>query len=246
MKKTLASFISFVLVSLFGCSNTTIHLHANNMPEAEKENIRLSLEKQGFSVRMRDNESPSSGNIILYYPHEGIEEDLHAIDKVLEAKGLKAERGYAIHTEKLGKHEYTAGNIGLYIAPTGPQEQRPVKSRVRSIFPMTMTGYEFVSMDCEQEYLYEFFEEGKLAASDPAVPADEVEMLAFDWQSLPNDIIMISNGREQFKYKKIESHIEHSSEHSHYVVTYNIRLQPLDYYRVPFGCMYKSTYFESF
>ena len=132
--KALAFFILVTLASLLGCSNTIVHLHANDLPKADQENIQAGLEEKGFSVLMRENEFPFEGNIILYSLHNGIEKDLRAIEDVLGYNGLKAERSYAIHTNKIGTHEYTAGNIGLYIVPAVRQEHAEVVTRVRSVF----------------------------------------------------------------------------------------------------------------
>lgn len=229
---------------LFGCSSTTIHLHADLLPEAEQEEIRRALEEQGFSVQSRDNEAPFERNIILYYPHNGIERDLRVIDDILESHGLNAEHSPAIHTNKIGTHEYTARNIGLYIAPHGLKKDPEVKSMVRSIFPMTMTDYEFISSGCEKEYVYQFFDDGTLEINDFSLAIDDEVIATMRWQDVDN-VITIYNDSEQFTYKKTESHREHSSEHSRYVVTYNIMLQPIGYLRLPFGCTYKSTFFES-
>lgn len=243
--KALAFFILVAIVSLLGCSNTIVHLHANDLPKADQENIRTGLEEKGFSVLRRENGFPSEGNTILYSPHKGIEKDLRAIEEVLGNNGLKAERSYAIHTNKIGTHEYTAGNIGLYIVPAVRQEHAEATTRVRSVFPITMTDAEFVSTDCPTEYGYQF-ENDTVTVDDFSLAMDKTGIATLDWHHASDDIIVISNDGEQFKYKKTESHREYSNQYSHHIVTYHIWLRPLDYYRVPFGCTYKSTYTEAF
>src|SRR5690606_34008695 len=119
MKLSVISIIILAtFVSLVGCaSNTTVHLHANGLSEADRKNIRAGLEEKGFRVVERNNEAPSEDNAILYAPYSGLEKDLYAIENVLANHGLTAGRGFAIQTNQLGMHEYTAGNIGLYIVP---------------------------------------------------------------------------------------------------------------------------------
>ena len=243
--KPLNICLLIALMLFLGCSNTTVHLHVKNLPDAEQESIRADLEKRGFLVKMRDNEPPSNNNLILYYPHRGIEDDLRAINDVLDVAGFTAESSYLVHTDKLGKHEYSAGNIGLYLVPKGYQRNPGVASRVRSVFPMTIVDYEFVSTDCDKDYVYEFFGDGTLELSDFSLPVGAAKLATLSWQVVGDNMVLTGDG-ETFTYKKSESHREHTSQYSEYVVTYNITLQPEGYYRVPFGCQYKSTFYESF
>ncbi|BFM20735.1 hypothetical protein [Gilvimarinus japonicus] len=230
---------------LVGCSSTTVHLHAKNLPDVEQEAIRAGLEARGFSVKMRDNEPPSNNNAILYYPHDGIDADLQAIDAVLDANGLWAEHNYSVYTDKLGKHEYTAGNIGLYLVPEGVTTNASTSNRVRAVFPITVTDFEFVSTDCDTEYVYELFEDGSLVASDFSLPIGKAKLAALEWRET-SDEITLSNSGEQFKYSKTESYKEYANLDSDHVITYNITLQPLGYYRVPYGCTFKSTFSEAY
>jgi hypothetical protein len=240
------SLVTLCLVALLsGCSTTTVHLHANGVPEADKENIRAGLEAKGFAVLERDNEAPSKDNAILYAPYKGLEKDLHAIENVLANNGVTAGRSFAIQTDQLGKHEYTAGNIGLYIVPSVSQLPAERKSKVRAEFPITITDAEFVSTNCETEYGFQFSENGTLAVDDFTREIDATEIAKPDWSGKPDNIVFISNGNEQFEYKKSESHFEHVNEYNIHLVTYNIWLEPVEYYRVPFGCTYRSTYTEA-
>lgn len=245
VKKVLLLVFTMALGILSGCSSTTVHLHADALSEVEQNNIRTGLEEQGFSVKMRENEAPASSSVVLYYPHKGIEEDLRAIDNVLDANGLIAEHRYLTHTEKLGVHEYTAGNIGVYIVPAG-QKSEPTSVRIRSVFPITMVGFEFVSTDCDKEHLYEFSDDGTMVVSDLSLPLGEMDVATLSWQSPTDDTVIISSGDEDFEYKKSQSHREHFNDNNNHVVTYSLTLKPTGYYRVPFGCSYKSDFLEGF
>lgn len=245
IRPAISLFTLFMVVLLSGCSTTTVHLHANGVPEADKQKIRAGLEAKGFAVVERDNESPSKNNAILYSPYKGLEKDLHAIENVLAHNGVTAGRGFAIQTDQIGKHEYTAGNIGLYIMPSVLQLPAERKSKVRAEFPITITEAEFVSTDCETEYGFQFSENGTLIVDDFTREIDATEIAKPDWSKKPDEIISISNGNEQFEYKKSESHREHVNEYNIHLVIYNIWLEPIEYYRVPFGCTYKSTYIEA-
>lgn len=240
MKKALLLVFTMALGALSGCSSTTVHLHADALSEVERNKIRTGLEGEGFSVKMRENEAPASSNVVLFYPHNGIEEDLRAIDNVLDANGLIAEHRYLTLTEKIGAHKYTAGNIGVYIVPEG-QNSGPDSVRVRSVFPITMVGVEFSSTDCDKEYLYEFFDDGTMMIDDLSLTLEERELTRLNWQSVSGGMIIISDGDEEFEYKKTESHKDNKTE-----VFYHLTLQPTGYFRVPFGCTYKSSFWEGF
>ena len=245
MKKVLLLIFAMALGVLSGCASTTVHLHAESLSSNERDNLRAGLEAQGFQVKMRDNESPSSENIILYYPHKGIEEDLRAIDKVLGAGGLTAEHRYSIHTDKLGAHEYTAGNIGVYIVPEGSAVSAG-SSLVRPVFPITITEGEFVSIDCESEYLYEFSESGTVKVADLSLPLSEMDVVKLEWKSLSEEKVIIMGDAEVFEYQKSKSHRKGFNDHHKQVVDYHITLKPVGYYRLPYACTYRNTFREGF
>lgn len=246
MNTRLITLLFFVFMGLCGCTNTTIHLHAQGVPDNELETIRLALEERGFVVKPRENEFPSSDSVILYAAYRGVEKELGTIEEVLTRHGLKVERRFAGRTNALGIHEYSPRNIGVYIASVSRQGMAPTKSRIRDVFPLSMTNAEFVSMDCEQEYLYDFYADGRLEISQLAIPVEEVETMTLRWHGSSEDMITLSDGAEQFEYRKIETVREHPGRYSLHVVTYNIFLQPLGHYQIPYGCGYKSTFFESF
>lgn len=241
MKMLRTVCFTFLLLSL-GCSSTTVHLHANHMSESKQKELSQSLKRQGFSVRMRENEAPVSGNIIIYYPQHGIEEDLHKIQLALAANGLTAEQSYMA---KVGKHEYTKENIGLYIANAGNSSVIPLK--VRAEFPVTLTDVEFISVGCGQGYLYEFFENKKLSLTDMGAYQAEEESAtqSYNWTYAGNDVVVISSDKGQFSYTIAESHAE-GTRYGNPAVTYTIELEPMGYYPMPFGCNYLSDFFETF
>lgn len=244
--KTPACLALILVAFLLGCSSTTtVHLHAVELPETDQEKIRTELENKGFSVITRKNELPLQSNAIFYSSHKGIEKDLKAIEDVLEKQGLKAVRSYAVQTNNVGRHEYTAKNIGVYLAAEVRREKSEVASRVRSVFPLAMTDAEFVSTDCPTEYVYQF-DNKKVTVVDLSLPIDESDIATAEWQQTEDNAIVIFHGHEEFKYKKIKFHREHSTQYHRNVVTYTLLLEPLDYYRAPFGCTYKATYFEVF
>ena len=50
MKTVLLSFIVFVLVGCTSVAKPTIHLHSNGVSEAKLTNLRIKLEKSGYTV----------------------------------------------------------------------------------------------------------------------------------------------------------------------------------------------------
>ena len=194
---------------------------------------------------MRDNESPSSGNIILYYPHKGIGEDLQAIDAVLAAHGLTAEHSYTIHKDKLGVHEYTAGNIGVYLVAADHSPAADF-SLVRSVFPITMTEGEFISTDCDTEYLYEFSDDGRMVIADLSLSSGDMNIATLTWEASGDDRVLITSNGEVFEYQKSKFHKEGLRDGYKKMVEYFITLKPVDYYRLPFGCTYRNVFWEGF
>lgn len=110
------------LAGLFGCSTTTIQLFATSPPDEAQKVLRQGLKDQGFRVMSNTNEPPFSESIILYPPQNDIEIERALNDQVLEKNGLHAEHSYAIPSNHIGTHEYTIGNIGLYIFADGAQK----------------------------------------------------------------------------------------------------------------------------
>lgn len=255
----LIPWLFFAFMGIGGCSNTTthsplrdvsgnttIHLHAQGITERKLKSIHKALEERGFVVQPRENEFPFSESVILYAASDGVEGELDLIREVLAQNGVKARRRLAGRTNALGTHEYNPGNIGVYIASDAKRSIAQTRSRVRNIFPLTMTNAEFVSIDCEQEHLYDFYDDERLEISQLGIPVEEAAAVTLRWSDSSKGIISLSDGAEQFRYRKLESVREDPDRDGMHVVTYNLLLRPLGHYRIPYGCNYKSTFFETF
>ncbi|MDX6847796.1 hypothetical protein SCD92_00400 [Gilvimarinus sp. SDUM040013] len=237
--------VVLLLLGLLGCARTTVHMHAAELSKDVRDKVKTDLEAKGFKVALRDNEYPFTENAVLYFPHEGIEEDLDAIDEVLNENGLAANHRFTIYKDRIGKHVYTAGNVGLYLLPEEVKRSSGKTSRVRSEFPIDETDAEFISSNCNVEYVYELLEGDRALLSDFNLPAGKSTLARATWRVSDNSVIIVSDG-EEFRYRKSTFHREHASQFSDYNVSYHIALEPEEYYRIPFGCAYKSTFTESF
>lgn len=243
--KALKIGILAAIAGLFGCSTTTVHLFATSLPGEVRKALRQGLEDQGFKVMSNDNEPPFSENIILYPPQKDIENELALIDQVLEKNGLRAKHSYAILSNDIGAHEYTAGNIGLYIFADELQKTPKSISYVNPIFPMTMVDYEFHSADCEKKYMIQFSTNETLTVNDFSLPIGQEVIAEARWKNDGNKITIFI-GTESYQFAKSEAHREHASRYSQHVVTYSITLRPIGYFSHPLVCTYKSTYVEVF
>ena len=244
MIKTLTLCFFLLFFGLSGCSRTIVHLHADKLTTAEQEAIRAELQAQGFIVERQHNEPPAYRNLILYTPHDGIDNDLSTIDTILAAHGFSADHRYTPPSKQLGKHEYTAGNIGVYLIPAGFQPYTTPALQVRNTFPITETDADFISTDCDKEYVYELFDDGRAIANDFSFPVGEAALATGRWQSNEESVTLNIEGK-QFQYKKTRFHREYANEYSDHVISYYILLEPVGYYELPFGCTFKSTFSEA-
>lgn len=227
------------------CSSTHIHLHANKLPHAQQITIREGLEEKGFKVHIRNNAPPSRDNVLLYYPHKGIQEELWMIDDVLAASGISAEHRYTIHKDKVGKHEYTAGNIGLYLLPSNNIKNNSNEPPIRKQFPISESDAEFISSDCGARYTLELLEDGNALINNFNLPADESTLGKGTWQSNSDQILLQIQG-ETFKYDKSQHHRKAVNYANERVIKYHITLEANDYYRIPFSCTFQSTFTEAY
>lgn len=227
------------------CSSTHIHLHADKLPHDQQITIRERLEEKGFKVHIRNNAPPSRDNVLLYYPHKGIQEELWMIDDVLAASGISAEHRYTIYKDRVGKHEYTAGNIGLYLLPRNSDWSTSNKSPLRKQFPISESDAEFISSDCDARYTLELLEDGNALINNYNLPTDESTLGKGTWQSNSDQILLTFQG-EAFKYDKSQHHRKAVNYANERVIQYHITLEPSDYYRIPFSCTFQSTFTEAY
>jgi len=232
---------------LSGCTSTTVvHVHAADFSAADQAGIRADLEAEGFSVALRENESPVAGNAILYAFYPGVEKDLQTVENVLAEKGLFAERMYILPTDKkIGTHEYTAGNIGLYLVSGLSKRVQDLPSRVRSEFPLTLTDAEFTTTDCSTKYVYQF-DLDRVTVVDLNLPLETSNIATASWHLADDDAVIVTYEQEVFRYRKMQTHQEYLTEHHSYAVRYYLWLEPLEFYRMPFGCTYRSSFWEVF
>jgi hypothetical protein len=236
-----------IVAWLSGCSNTTIHLHPESLTQERTEEIVRALKREGLAVKIRNNRAPTSGNTLIYSPHEGIDAHLASIRKILSSHDMTLDqaflRQYGGHDgSSAGQHVYTEGNIGLYLASNADSEQSR-GAKVRSVFPISIIGFEFASRDCDALYLYEFFESGDAVVTE--ISEADKELGEFSWSQSDAGIVTLSSGDTEYQYRKRETHSIHQ-EFGHNIVTYVTELQPDGFYPMPYGCTYEATYTEAF
>lgn len=237
-------------VSLWGCSNTTtIHLHPQTLTPSHTASLTEELEHKGFAVEIEDNAAPAAGNTIIYSPQKNIEQQLNSITKILQRHNIAVDQIFVKdsgggQSERLGRHTYTAGHIGVYLADNNIGKiSRGAK--VRSTFPINMIGYEFVSSDCDTDYMYEFFESGDLVVTNINSLAEDLGK--HTWHQEDDNIIIRSMTGSQYKYTKSKGHsVYQTSDPDLEVVAYTIKLSPAGFYPLPYSCSYTATFKEGF
>ena len=236
-------------VCLWSCSNpTTIHLHPEALPPSHIASITEELANEGFVVEIEDNAAPAPGTTIIYSPQKNIEQQLDSIIEILKNHYLVVDQIFLKdsgggYLEGLGSHTYTVGHIGVYV--TGETGTVSSGAKIRSTFPIDMVGYEFVSSNCDVDYIYEFFESGDLVITNVSSLTENLG--GYTWHQEDGSIAIHSTIGPQYKYTKSKDHsVYQNSEHDLEVVAYTIKLSPEGFYPLPYGCSYTATFKEAF
>jgi len=240
-----AVLCSIITACLWGCSSRTIiHLHPEVLDPPQIESIVEELASKGFSVKIENNEAPAMGNTIIYSPQRNIEEQLASITKVLENHSLIIDQIFIKSSggEDFGNHTYTAGHIGVYLAEgNGDGVSRGVE--IRSTFPINMIGDEFVSSNCDVDYVYDFFESGNLTVTNISSLTEDLG--GHTWSDDDESIVIQSAIGPQYTYTKNKGHsVQQKSDLD--IVAYTIKLKPAGFYPLPYSCVYTATFREAF
>lgn len=91
-----------------------VHLHTYGFKRLNAVRYAEAIRDGGFRVRLRENAYPGSEkeNFIIYNLTEAHRSDVQSVQKALFKSGVKINKTYFA---TYGKHEYTEGNIGIYL-----------------------------------------------------------------------------------------------------------------------------------
>lgn len=224
--------IAFQLILLASCAQT-VHVHPGNLTEGQVQEVRAALSGLGFRSIIRSNKhpSPNLGNLLIYFPSKDSAEKLNSLKSVLLSQGIKIDN---IVAKKVYKHEYTKRNYGLYFADPAAQIKRVRISDIE--FDVKLTDYEFEGVGCGS--ILQLSDDKTLFFA--YLSAGEEITSGLSWgrlQKNDRDVLVIDNGGEVYEYG-IKSFVESDSMSK----TYSVRLSPLEFYRLPFGCEYLGVY----
>ncbi|MFT7560182.1 MAG: hypothetical protein ACI93R_002100 [Flavobacteriales bacterium] len=229
-------FSLFLVTAFFAllasCTHQTVHIHPDHLSQSQIELLQARLDAEGLRHTIRNNKHPSPdlGNLLIYYPQKGSKKNLAKIYSVLESLDIFVEN---IMTKKLYKHEYTKGNFGLYLQNSNLRVERVNISEID--FDITLGDYEFYSVECET--VLELNEHKSVRFE--SIPTYEETSEGLSWRKKPdkNASLIIKYANERFQYTL--SNFVSSNNNSK---TYSTRLTPIDFYRMPFGCLYEGSF----
>ncbi|WP_018276948.1 hypothetical protein WKI13_03630 [Teredinibacter turnerae] len=91
-----------------------VHLHTYGFMRLKATRYAESIRYKGFRVKLRDNAYPGNvkDNFIIYNLPKERRHELDLIQAALSELGIEVE---LIFEGRHGKHEYTEGNIGVYL-----------------------------------------------------------------------------------------------------------------------------------
>jgi hypothetical protein len=91
-----------------------VHLHTYGFKQLSAVKYAEAIRNKGFRVRLRQNGYPGSKkeNFIIFNLAESHRSDVQSVQEVLLEAGVKVDK---IYFADYGKHEYTEGNIGVYL-----------------------------------------------------------------------------------------------------------------------------------
>lgn len=235
--KNMASFI--VIFTFVGCSvNPRVHLYFSDETTEQQQQLVSLLKENNFSVKEFHTSVPDLeiGNYIVYYPERNNEKRAESINFVLRSVSLSEAQAVPFRIGSgIGSHEYTKGNIGLYIIKNDPASiEKNATDNVISSGGVDITEEQFGSKDCNDAFLVEFYDDGRAFFINEESLKKQFEAR---WE-ISGSILMI---RRLFSLNKfqIKNHTVSKAGNTFAVTD----LVPVDGKKAPFNCVY-STYFK--
>lgn len=228
-----------LLFTIASCSvNPRIHLYYSDGATDKKQHLVSLLKEYDFNVKEFHNNAPDleEGNYVVYYPEKNTGKSAEYINLALRRAGLSEAQmvpfriGYGI-----GSHEYTKGNIGLYVVSENQisveHGEIPIQTGQSDV---DFTEEQFGSKDCRDVFLIEFYDDGR------AIFIYEESLKKHSegsWEVLGSTLII----KKLFGYSKFQIKTYTISKVGNTVTVTD--LLPANSKKAPFNCTY-STYFK--
>ncbi|AQT60522.1 hypothetical protein [Cellvibrio sp. PSBB023] len=231
--------ISLVILplSIASCSvNPRVHLYYSDASTDKKQQLVSFLKEYDFNVTEFYNTAPDleEGNYIVYYPEKNTEKSAEHINLALLRSNLSEAQmePYRIGNG-IGSHEYTKGNIGLYIIKKNSVSNDVIEDKASQSF-VDFTGEQFGSKDCSSAFQIEFYDDGRAIFIYEESSKKHSEAR---WELLGSTLIIKKLfGSSKFQVKTYTVSIAENT------VTVT-DLLPVNSKKAPFNCTY-STYYK--
>lgn len=226
-----------LLLSIASCSvNPRVHLYYSDGSTDKKQQLVSLLKEYDFDVTEFYNIAPDleEGNYIVYYPEKNTEKSAEHINLALLRTDLSEAQMVPFRIGNgIGSHEYTKGNIGLYIIKENSVAHDVIEDKTSQSF-VDFTEEQFGSKDCRNAFQIEFYDDGRAIFIDEESSKKHSEGR---WELLGSTLIIKKLfGSSKFQVKTYNVSIAENT------VTVT-DLLPVNSKKAPFNCTY-STYYK--
>lgn len=219
--KYISVFIAFFLCA---CSQTQVHVFTHQLDDEKRDRLVKQLEQARLEVIISDKKPPALnlGNFILYKLGQGAESTLEKLLAIMNESDFPI--SFVGHN-KLGNHEFTDGNIGLYLVPfsPAPQNERPLL--------LNLSDVTFRAEDCEARIEFPLNQSAVLTGKH----ITPQEQSAYLWSMDSDERVSLRQGRRVYQYKFLSYYARMEDRDIQM-----LELVPLGNYPLPFGCHFSS------
>lgn len=112
-----------LLLMITGCSHTQVHLYGRYLSPAQTEQLRSSLQKQGFAVTVNDLAFPAQvqQNTLITGLLMDRPDEADQLRTILGQQGWPLQR---VESMVHGNHWYSGNTVGLFLLPPGVTTQQ--------------------------------------------------------------------------------------------------------------------------
>jgi hypothetical protein len=113
-------FVALLVLTIVGCSSTTVYLNTRYLSDSESQNVIGKLEQSGFSVETNTFDFPQSviQSSLIYSP---MVKNREAIDRVIDVLTEINWNVPSVRPLVSNNHWFTKNSVGLYLVPEGVQ-----------------------------------------------------------------------------------------------------------------------------
>jgi hypothetical protein len=229
-------YVFFILIASGCASSPIVHLYLSPQNPNLSDSLTNALVDNGLQVETPSSDIPSidPGNYIVYYPDTNTDKVIEDLNLIIRQYGLDDAQPIPFGLGGgFGSHEYTRGNIGLYLIK-GEQNKSQPNSKPDAFPNMHFTEQDFGSKNCSKLFILEFHEESKLYIVEES---NQKKFGEGKWR-VDQSELTIKRLFKSYNYKIVEHTLMING--TKLAVT---DLIPVQNYKSPFGCAF-STYYQ--